>query len=603
MNWIKRYSVLLRRACGWLLICAGVFVAYWWFYKLVPMRHLADPKWRAAHSVLARWEEEQKKYHRLSASPDLCFAGDMIGYYGDKQWCLWLIEKMYGGGNFRVCGCTENALMLMANRHEQSWKDWADAHRDETQEEWIRDGFAKRDIKVHLPPQPEDTVPLLVVLGRKMWSTLRGGPQGTNAPEAFPGYFQYNAFRWLRDSGFDQTTFAVSNAPALTSDVVRVGLMQYTKWSTTYPKHDGVGILAFGKAPDNDDGFRGTPPILHPWFQATAWLLAIGPVVAGCMMLCWRRKGVNDRVKRAVYCVTLPFTAAGRWARKHRRMVLSAGLLAGCLCIAITYLMLPEWSPEWVITHSTSPERVLRASHFAFNGHFEATPALKKLLGDEFDDFLLQKLSGSDSAAREEAACILAYSHDPAAEGALIEAYLQGKSEDLQLSLLFYLGWTATDHSRGFLTDILNRRIKGPRWSALRTLSMSSITDRYETISQYLNDPDKEVREEAEDAFKRKLEEEFEDKVAGIAESQLFPLARKLVAAHQGNVPAEELPQDLAGRRILWGFIRDGILDLRFDDKKTGLLINPAGRNTFPMINRYFIGGGSTEGISPYTAF
>ncbi len=294
MNGIKRHSLLIRRACGCLLLFAGVFVAYWWFYKLVPMRHLAEPAWRTAHSARARWEEEQKKYRRTSVSPDLCFAGDMIGYYGDKHWCLWLIEMMRGGGNFRVCGCTETALMLMANREEKSWKDWADAHRDETQEEWIRDGFGQRGVTVHLPPQSEDAVPLLEILGHKTWSTLWGGPQGTNAPQAFPSHCQYNAFRWLRDSGFDQTTFSISNAQALASDVVKVGLIQYTKWNAAFPKHEGVGILAFGKATDHDGALSGTPPILRPWFLATAWTLAIGPFVAGSAMLFWRRRRVEQ---------------------------------------------------------------------------------------------------------------------------------------------------------------------------------------------------------------------------------------------------------------------------------------------------------------------
>jgi hypothetical protein len=64
--------------------------------------------------------------------------------------------------------------------------------------------------------------------------------------------------------------------------------------------------------------------------------------------------------------------------------------------------MLPAWLPEWVIKHSTSPERVLRAASFAFNGHFEATPVLKKILGDRFRDFLLQKLSDSDLTAKKK---------------------------------------------------------------------------------------------------------------------------------------------------------------------------------------------------------
>ena len=288
MKWHIRHSAFLRRACGCLLIGAGVFVAYCWSYKLAPVRRLADPEWCAAHSAQARWQEEQKKYRRLSASPDMFFVNDMIGYYGDKEWCLWLIDKMHNDKNFRVCGCTETVLTLMANRYEQSWEEWADAHRDKTQEEWIQEGFAQQGIIVHLPPQPTDTIPLLEVLGHKTWNTLWNGPQGTNAPWAFPTHFKYNAFRWLRDSGFDQAIFAVSNAPALTSDVVRDGLMQYTKWNAAFPSRDGVGILAFGKK--SDDASRGTPLFLKLRFQAVAWLLVTMPILVGVVMLCWRKR-------------------------------------------------------------------------------------------------------------------------------------------------------------------------------------------------------------------------------------------------------------------------------------------------------------------------
>ena len=220
------------------------------------------------------------------------------------------------------------------------------------------------------------------------------------------------------------------------------------------------------------------------------------------MVLCWRRKGVGDRVKRVISWITLPFRAAGRWSRKHRHALLNSGLAAGCLFAVTAYVMLPAWLPEWVINHSTSPKRVLRASHFAFNGHFEATPALKHILGDEFDDFLQHQLSDSSDAVRDEAACILAYSHDPAAEEVLIEAYLKEQSEDMQLSLLLYLGWTATEASRELLISILDRRVAGPRWSAIRTLSWSSVPDRYEIITQYLNDPDHKVRKQAADSLK-----------------------------------------------------------------------------------------------------
>jgi hypothetical protein len=499
MNWIKDHSTRLRQAFGWLLLVVGAIAAYWWFYRLAPVRHLADADWIAAHSARAHWQEEQNKYRRLNASPDLCFDGDRIGYFGDKQWCWWLIERIRGSGRFRVCGCTETALMLMTNQETESWQDWAHAHRNQTQEEWLLDGFARRGVRVHLPPQPEDTVPLLEVLGHKTWNTLWAGPQKDQAPEAFPDYFQYNAFRWLRDSGFDPTGFAVENAPAFTVDTIRIGLIQYGQWYADFPGRGGIGRLAFAQKPNDDS--RATSPLLRSWHLAKGWLLVIIPIMSGTALLRWRKTWRLERLKRAWNTVKRHGNRARQWSRIHRRLLLAAGLAAGCLAAMIVYHMLPVWRPDYVISHSTSPERILRASHFAFNGHFQASPALEKILGDAFGDFLVQKLSSSDDATIDAAAWILAYSCHPSAEKALIETFLRGHSEDLQVRLLRYLSWTCTDSSREFLTGILEHRIKGVRSAALRALAASSITGRYEIISPYRQDPDEKVRKEAKEAL------------------------------------------------------------------------------------------------------
>lgn len=289
-------TTLLRKAVGGLFIVVSLMVAYWWFYKLAPLRHLADPSWRAAHSEEARWLEEQENYRRMGASPDLCFRGDRIGYYGDKQWFLWLVEKTASDENFRVCGCTTYALSLMSNHEVELWEEWAKANEGQTQEQWIREGFDRYGLTVHLPPDPDDTEPLLRVLGQKTWSTLWNGPQGTDAPEAVPSYIQYNAFRWLRDSGFDPMAFAASHAAALDSESVRVGLLQYTEWQTAYPRDNKLGILALGTTPDTEPEVFGLPLIVRPWFVAVAHLSVIVPLAAGCLLLIplRRRRGRQE---------------------------------------------------------------------------------------------------------------------------------------------------------------------------------------------------------------------------------------------------------------------------------------------------------------------
>src|SRR6185312_9749645 len=102
--------------------------------------------------------------------------------------------------------------------------------------------------------------PLLKLIGQKSWVFLLGGPQGTNAPDSIPDYVQYNAFRWLRDSGFKPMTFARSNVTLVASQDMATALLKYANWQSAFShaEQDDLGVLAFGKKPDVDFGFA--PP-------------------------------------------------------------------------------------------------------------------------------------------------------------------------------------------------------------------------------------------------------------------------------------------------------------------------------------------------------
>ena len=262
----------VRRISGGILFLAGLVIAYFWFYRIAPMRHLADSEWLESHTEKARWLEEQKDYKRMGSSPDLEFRGDRIGFYGDKKWFLWLENKATTDKSFRVCGCTETALALMCNQHADSWEEWMKANRNRTQEEWVRDGFLKYGVSVHLPPDASDVEPLLKLMGQKSWNFLYGGPQGTNAPDSIPSYVQYNAFRWLRDSGFKPTTFACSNAVLVASRDMATALLKYANWQSAFPyaERDNLGVFAFAKKPEFGLGFA--PPLMtRPWVGLAVW--------------------------------------------------------------------------------------------------------------------------------------------------------------------------------------------------------------------------------------------------------------------------------------------------------------------------------------------
>jgi hypothetical protein len=158
VNRFQQFCPFLRRLSGGVLLIAGLVVAYFWFYKLAPMRHLADSNWLETHTEKARWLEEQKDYERMGSSPDLEFRGDRIGYYGDKKWFLWLEHKATTDENFRVCGCTETALALMSNQHVDSW-DRAGAGRGEgaRHHQWRRPALrSSKPVNIFSVPDPLD---------------------------------------------------------------------------------------------------------------------------------------------------------------------------------------------------------------------------------------------------------------------------------------------------------------------------------------------------------------------------------------------------------------------------------------------------------------
>ncbi len=234
----------LFRLAGGVFLVAGGLVCFHWSYTRGPARRLSDPDWLLNHSDRARWAEEQANYRRTDAQPSIISASpDLIGWYGDKEWALWLAERFRSDKPFRVCGCTGIVLSLMTN-HDLDIKDlaeggWVDSHKSQTQEEWIRDGFKKYGVSVHLPPTDEDTVPLLQLLGRRFDET-----------NPTPHYVQYNAFRWLRDGAFwsplkrqalRETMSSTESTEAL------LGFSVYDGLELRFPPWKGLGLLSFAE--------------------------------------------------------------------------------------------------------------------------------------------------------------------------------------------------------------------------------------------------------------------------------------------------------------------------------------------------------------------
>ncbi|MGN6555286.1 MAG: hypothetical protein ACTHLW_16385, partial [Verrucomicrobiota bacterium] len=110
------------------------------------------------------------------------------------------------------------------------------------------------------------------------------GSAGTNASEKIPPFIRYNAFRWLRDSGFDAIPFALSNVTLQTPEIIRNGLITYAKYERVFSKKDGIGLLEFAP-PQSQGGNVDRPKVFSREVQIPVYLLMIFPFLIGVAVI------------------------------------------------------------------------------------------------------------------------------------------------------------------------------------------------------------------------------------------------------------------------------------------------------------------------------
>jgi hypothetical protein len=275
------------RGIAVMLLLIGVFCGYWWFYKLAPSRRTLSPEWHSSHSQREYWREVQKKIHRGMWFHD---DGFTVGMYGDKSWAEWIMKHVtpdqsmgcIGGGPCHSASAMQKITNQDIGENADDWLAWWEKNKSKSQEEWIADGFHQRGFDVDVPPSPKQASVLLGLLGNSQ----------TNESLAIPIHMKYNAFRCLRDSGFEPVGFAISNRTLSTE--VACGLLEYAKRLRHWPAACGVGILPFGMAEQDWKG-HALPPILTIKFQIIAYLLVFGPLMFGArLIICsFRRKKEN----------------------------------------------------------------------------------------------------------------------------------------------------------------------------------------------------------------------------------------------------------------------------------------------------------------------
>jgi hypothetical protein len=297
----RKVSIALK-ITGVSLLVLGCLTCTLWFYILTPAINIHDPEWIAKHSEKGCWEEERKLFqwnsvrtyfyhwpcHHVGSSRYYDYANrdDILQYYDLNH-------------PVKLC-CAQAAMSCPTNWKfgtREEWDAWMKVHRDESQEEWIKSGFEKHGVIVHLPPQQEDIEPLLILLGRSVSNSAQTDKDGENAhtqndsgeTTSTPYYVEYNAFRWLRDSRFSPVEYALDNPKAANNELIRKGLEKFEKLYGYYPREAGMGILSFGESKYARDmmmiPYMATPRMKFLWTT-----LALLPLLLGIPLLIFTRK-------------------------------------------------------------------------------------------------------------------------------------------------------------------------------------------------------------------------------------------------------------------------------------------------------------------------
>ena len=279
-KWFKRHWRRFARITGSLLVLVGLFFAYGWFYKLAPWRRSLDPDWQATHSQQEYWREVQTAIHRGMWGHD---DGFTVGLYGDKLWAEWIMTHVRPGTTMSCLGAdlfhSATAMRRITNQNAggdaDAWLDWWKKNSSKSQVQWIVDGFQQQGLAVSTPLKP-DQIPALL--------TLLGTAENDDSNTAF-NHLKYNAFRCLRDSGFEPVEFALANRTT-TAEVER-GLLEYVKREHRFPAAIGLGILPIGTQVKGEANDYDLPQFLTPKFQATAYALIFGPLSIGMALILW----------------------------------------------------------------------------------------------------------------------------------------------------------------------------------------------------------------------------------------------------------------------------------------------------------------------------
>lgn len=171
---------------------------------------------------------------------------------------------------------------ISSDAWRQHWLHWWQAHRDKSQEEWIHAGFHEQGLEIRLPPTKHDWPALLQILGATAGPSPI--PHRSRPDLLYPSHLQFNAYRWLRDSGFDPIQYLFDQPDLAFSPEIAAGVSGYANFEKGSREFFAKppGRMAF--APEWTTGMLGhtnPPSLIKPAAQILISLILAAGIFAG----------------------------------------------------------------------------------------------------------------------------------------------------------------------------------------------------------------------------------------------------------------------------------------------------------------------------------
>lgn len=247
---------------GRVTAAGGVLIALAWWLVMVPWLETSGRNWNEGRSPHGFWRLKQRCLKLGLWQHD---DGSVVGRLGGKEWVEPLVSAVARGEGLSCSGGhRDSALEGIANRATPNgadptidWPKWWAANKEKSQEDWILDGFHAAGVHVSLPASNDDFPKLLRVLGEirppaDEWEV-------EHPRRAHPGHLRYNAFRWLRDSGFDPVKFLLESEPSKLDDASKRGIAAFQD-QLRWLEHGPVSPLSFTIEPDEGAAFAKNHP-------------------------------------------------------------------------------------------------------------------------------------------------------------------------------------------------------------------------------------------------------------------------------------------------------------------------------------------------------